>query len=89
MPKLNSDPVAAILKDHRGQCLQYAATFQAMMKYVGFDVKLVSGKNSSGRPHWWNEINCAGGTYLFDAQVGGRFMTTYEDIGVVKEKVYD
>ncbi len=87
-----ADPVEAILSAGRGQCYQFAVAYQAMMKYIGFDVKLVSGKTSSGGPHWWNELTCAGTTYMIDPQVGGRFLIRYDRMGaytVKKEKVYD
>lgn len=87
-----SDPIEAILSAGRGQCYQYAVTYQAMMKYIGFDVKLVSGKTSSGGSHWWCELTCAGTAYMLDPQVGGRFLIRYDRMGeytVKKEKVYD
>lgn len=90
--KIPSDPIEAILVAGRGQCYQYAYTYQAMMQYLGFDVKLVSGKTSSGGPHWWCELRCAGKSYMIDPQVGGRFLITYDSMGeyaVKKEKVYD
>ena len=90
--RIPSDPIEAILSAGRGQCYQFAVTYQAMMKYIGFDVKLVSGKTSRGGPHWWNELTCAGTTYMIDPQVGGRFLIRYDRMGaytVKKEKVYD
>lgn len=90
--KIPSDSIEAILVAHRGQCYQYAVTYQAMMKYLGFDVKLVSGKTSSGGPHWWCQLNCRGTDYMIDPQVGGRFLIRYDQMGyfaVTKEKVYD
>ncbi|MGN1338969.1 MAG: transglutaminase domain-containing protein [Oscillospiraceae bacterium] len=90
--KIPYDSIEAILSAGRGQCYQYAVTYQAMMKYLGFDVKLVSGKTSSGGPHWWCELTCAGTTYMIDPQVGGRFLIRYDRMGgyaVTREKVYD
>lgn len=90
--KIPTDSIEAILSSGRGQCYQFAVTYQAMMKYLGFDVKLVSGKTSSGGPHWWCELNCAGTSYMIDPQVGGRFLIRYDRMGyyaVTKEKVYD
>lgn len=90
--KIPADPIEAILSAGRGQCYQYAATYQAMMKYIGYDVKLVSGKTSSGSPHWWCQLTIAGTDYMIDPQVGGRFLITYEsmwDYAVTPEKVYD
>lgn len=90
--KIPNDPIEAILSAKRGQCYQYAVTYQAMMKYIGYDVKLVSGKTSSGGPHWWCELTCAGTTYMIDPQVGGRFLIMYDRMGYyapTKEKVYD
>ncbi len=89
---INSDPVSAILEDGRGQCYQYAAAYQAMMAYIGFDITLVQGKNSSGKNHWWNELTLGGTDYMFDTQVGGRFMLRYDQMGSsapVKEHEYD
>lgn len=90
--KIPADPVESILSAGRGQCYQYAAAYQAMMKYIGYDVKLVSGKNSSGNPHWWCQLTCAGKDFMIDPQVGGRFLITYDSMGyyaVTPEKVYD
>lgn len=90
--KIPSDPIEAILSAGRGQCYQYAATYQAMMKYVGYDVKLVSGKTASGSPHWWCQLTIAGTDYMIDPQVGGRFLITYESMdmyAVTPEKVYN
>ena len=90
--KIPADPIEAILSSGHGQCYQYAVTYQAMMKYLGFDVKLVSGKTSSGGGHWWCELTCAGTTYMIDPQVGGRFLIRYDRMGayaVTREKVYD
>ena len=90
--KVSLDSVKAILSDHAGQCYQYAVTYQAMMKYLGFDVKLIGGKTASGGPHWWNEMVINGTPYMFDPQVGGRFCILYEQLGsrmVTKEKTID
>lgn len=90
--KIPSDPIEAILSAGRGQCYQYAATYQAMMKYIGYDVKLVSGKTASGSPHWWCQLTIAGTDYMIDPQVDGRFLITYESMdmyAVTPEKVYN
>ena len=87
--KIPADSIEAILVAHRGQCYQYAVTYQAIMQYLGFNVKLCGGKTSSGGPHWWNEIEINGKLYMIDPQVGGRFLKTYDQITVYKEKVYD
>lgn len=71
--KYSSDAIYDLLEGKFGQCYQYALTYQAMMQYVGFDVKLVHGKTPSGNPHWWNEITINGTTYLIDSHVGERF----------------
>lgn len=90
--KVSLDSIKAILVDHAGQCYQYAVTYQAMMKYLGFDMKLIGGKTASGGPHWWNEMNLNGTARMFDPQVGGRFCIYYEQLGsrmVTKEKTVD
>lgn len=90
--QISLDPIEAILAKGRGQCYQFAATYQAMMKYIGFDMKLIGGKTASGGPHWWNELVIDGKSYMFDPQVGGRFCITYESMGdrrVTKEKTVD
>lgn len=90
--KVSYDSIKAILVDHAGQCYQYAATYQAMMKYLGFDMKLIGGKTASGGPHWWNEMTLNGTPRMFDPQVGGRFCILYEQLGsrmVTKEKTVD
>lgn len=90
--KISTDSIEAILANHAGQCYQFAATYQAMMKYLGFDMKLIGGKTASGGPHWWNELTINGTPYMFDPQVGGRFCIRYEELGsrmVTKEKTVD
>lgn len=90
--KVSLDSIKAILADHAGQCYQYAVTYQAMMKYLGFDMKLIGGKTASGGPHWWNEMVINGTPRMFDPQVGGRFCILYEQLGsrmVTKEKTVD
>lgn len=87
--KINADPIVAILEEGAGQCYQYAVVYQAMMKYVGIDVKLVHGKTSSGGEHWWNQITLCGVDYMIDPQVGGRFVVKYSETGVTIEKIYD
>lgn len=90
--KISLDSIEAILANHAGQCYQFAATYQAMMKYLGFDMKLIGGKTASGGPHWWNELTINGTQYMFDPQVGGRFCIRYEELGsrmVTKEKTVD
>lgn len=90
--KVSLDSIKAILVDHAGQCYQYAVTYQAMMKYLGFDMKLIGGKTASGGPHWWNEMMINGTPRMFDPQVGGRFCILYEQLGsrmVTKEKTVD
>ncbi len=90
--KVSLDSIKAILVDHAGQCYQYAVTYQAMMKYLGFDMKLIGGKTASGGPHWWNEMVINGTPRMFDPQVGGRFCILYEQLGsrmVTKEKTVD
>lgn len=90
--KVSLDSIKAILVDHAGQCYQYAVTYQAMMKYLGFDMKLIGGKTASGGPHWWNEMTINGTPRMFDPQVGGRFCILYEQLGsrmVTKEKTID
>lgn len=90
--KVSLDSIKAILSDHAGQCYQYAVTYQAMMKYLGFDMKLIGGKTASGGPHWWNEMVINGAPRMFDPQVGGRFCILYEQLGsrmVTKEKTVE
>lgn len=90
--KVSLDSIRAILSDHAGQCYQYAVTYQAMMKYLGFDMKLIGGKTASGGPHWWNEMVINGTPRMFDPQVGGRFCILYDQLGsrmVTKEKTVD
>ncbi len=65
--------VDCVINEKIGVCSDYSFVFMAMMRYLGFDAKMISGqthKSGGGYTgHEWVEININGTAYVFDPQV--------------------
>ncbi|MFP4364732.1 MAG: transglutaminase domain-containing protein [Spirochaetia bacterium] len=66
----NSTFIASdLIHTHQGVCNDFAELFAAFTRYMGFDVWLVRGKNSSNFGHMWNEISIPDSTGIDSSQV--------------------
>lgn len=65
--------VDCVINDKIGTCADYSFVFMAMMRYMGYDAKMVSGQTSKSgggyTGHEWVEVKLNGTTYIFDPQV--------------------
>ncbi|MGN1090689.1 MAG: transglutaminase domain-containing protein [Huintestinicola sp.] len=62
-----------LINDKIGTCADYSFVFMAMMRYLGYDAKMVSGQthtsNGGFTGHEWVEVTIGGTVYVFDPQV--------------------
>lgn len=72
-------PVWQIMEKQEGQCASWAYCLDAMLEYVGFDVKVVRGLRSSGQQHFWCQIKVNGQWYDLDAHLGAFLWPYYGD----------
>lgn len=81
-------PVWQIMEKQEGQCASWAFCLDAMLEYVGFDVKVVRGLRESGQQHFWCQIEINGEWYNIDAHVGyfltGPYKSSYLGYSVVE-----
>ena len=70
-------PVWQIMEKQEGQCASWAFCLNAMLEYVGFDVKVVRGLRSSGQQHFWCQIKLNGEWYDMDAHLGEYLSSPY------------
>lgn len=81
-----SRPVWQIMEKQEGQCASWAFCLDAMLEYVGFDIRVVRGTRPSGQ-HFWCQIAANGKYYDLDAHLGD-FMVehkgSYRDYVIVE-----
>lgn len=64
-------PVWQLLVKKEGQCATWAFTTYYVLKYVGFDVRVVRGvrdKRDGGGQHFWCQLTLQGKVYTIDTQ---------------------
>ena len=67
----------AFLKDGRGNCFGFAATFCLLARQLGFDAHTVVGWLGQRRqPHGWVEIKLNGRTYVYDAELEMKYRSS-------------
>ena len=67
----------AFLRDGRGNCFGYAATFCLLARELGYDAHTVVGWLGKNRqPHGWVEIVLNGKTYLYDAELEMKYRSS-------------
>lgn len=80
-------PVWQIMIKGEGQCASWAFCLDAMLKYAGFNTRVVRGTRPSGQ-HFWCQLKLNGKWYDLDAQLGD-FLIEYTSCSshdyVVKE----
>ena len=68
--------VVPIMLDHKGVCNHYSCAYAAILRGIGLDAAVVSGKTKSSAggysSHVWVTVNINGVDYLFDPQVDQR-----------------
>lgn len=68
-----SDYAVYMLKNKKGNCFRYAASFACIAKVLGYDTRVAVGKISSTHggmtPHGWTEVKVDGKWYLCDANM--------------------
>ena len=53
----------------RGNCYNYAASFWAVARGLGYEAYAISGTvTQTDQPHGWVEIDFDGKTYIFDCE---------------------
>ena len=71
------DYAEAFLKDGRGNCFGFAATFCLLARQLGFDAHTVVGWLGQRRqPHGWVEIELNGRTYVYDAELEMKYRSS-------------
>ena len=64
------DAAVEMLSTELGNCYNYAATFWAMARALGYDARVYSGTVGTDRsPHGWVEIEIGGENYIFDTEL--------------------
>ena len=63
-----ADAAVEMLTTKRGNCYNYAATFWALARGLGYDARAYSGTISNA-PHGWVEIELDGTDYMFDPEL--------------------
>lgn len=66
-----------IMVKGEGQCAQWAFCCQAMMEYVGFDIRVVRGTRGTGRyteQHFWCQIKLNDEWYDFDPHISADYI---------------
>lgn len=67
----------AFLRDGRGNCFGYAATFCLLARELGYDARTVVGWLGKNRqPHGWVEIELDGTTYVYDAELEMKYRSS-------------
>lgn len=67
----------AFLRDGRGNCFGYAATFCLLARELGYDAHTVVGWLGKNRqPHGWVEIELDGTTYVYDAELEMKYRSS-------------
>lgn len=67
----------AFLRDGRGNCFGYAATFCLLARELGYDAHTVVGWLGKNRqPHGWVEIELNGTTYVYDAELEMKYRSS-------------
>lgn len=72
-------PVWQIMEKQEGQCASWAFCLDAMLEYVGFDVKVVRGLRETGQQHFWCQIELHGNMYNLDAHLGSCLTGPYSE----------
>ena len=64
-----------MLKTQAGNCYSYNATFWALARGIGYDAYCYSGYTAKDyQPHGWCQIDIDGETFIFDPQLGMRYL---------------
>lgn len=67
----------AFLRDGRGNCFGYAASFCLLARELGYDAHTVVGWLGKNRqPHGWVEIQIDGTTYVYDAELEMKYRSS-------------
>lgn len=62
-------PVWQLLVKGEGQCATWAFTTYDVLKYVGFDVRVVRGISNNGNQHFWCQLKLCGNLYNVDTHL--------------------
>ena len=64
-----------MLQTRAGNCYSYNATFWALARGIGYDAYCYSGYTAKDyQPHGWCQIDIDGETFIFDPQLGMRYL---------------